>query len=227
MKIITVSFCVLFAASGSAFAPSNHRILSSFSTRLCVERGNSSDAIQEAIEASRKFGPTSQQARVAWDIVEEINASDNSAAYTSSEHDALADPSINKQKYDQFLKLQKLAEEQKEHIKSVKHVTTQIRAIKLAPPTSRSMPKHNPILEQALKEAKFMTKKHGVQSSQAKVAWEAVEHIASDDLSEAMKAAVDDDDECLIEMIEACEALDELNRALFLDTKKEAGRYQG
>ncbi len=74
MKIISASFCVLFAASGSAFAPSNLR---SFSTRLCVERGNSSDAIQEAIEASRKFGPTSQQARVAWDIVEEINASDN------------------------------------------------------------------------------------------------------------------------------------------------------
>ncbi len=72
-----------------------------------------------------------------------------------------------------------------------------------------------------------MTEKHGIQSSQAKVAWEAVEHIASDDLSEAMKAAVDDNDECLIEMIEACEALDELNRALFLDSKKEAGRYQG
>ncbi len=47
------------------------------STALSLERGNASEAISAAMEASRTFGPTSQEARVAWDIVEEINASDN------------------------------------------------------------------------------------------------------------------------------------------------------
>ena len=37
----------------------------------------SSDAIEAALEASKKYGPTSQEARVLWDIVEEMNASDN------------------------------------------------------------------------------------------------------------------------------------------------------
>ena len=47
------------------------------STSLRAERGDSTSAIKEAIEASRKYGPSSPEARVAWDIVEEINASDN------------------------------------------------------------------------------------------------------------------------------------------------------
>lgn len=224
MKLILAS--ILFATTG-AFVPTPTHQPFGVSTRLNVERGQSSDAIQEALEASRKFGPTSKEARVAWDIVEEINASDNSAAYSSKDHDALSDPSQNKEKYEKFLELKKLAEMQKDHIESVRHVTTQIRAIKLAPPTSTKEHLHNPILDQALTEAKAMTSQHGVSSSEAKLAWEAVENIASDDLTEAMKGAIDADDECLIEMIEACEALDELNRALFLDSKKEAGRYQG
>lgn len=36
-----------------------------------------SEAVKDALEASRKFGPSSKEARVAWDIVEEIRASDN------------------------------------------------------------------------------------------------------------------------------------------------------
>ena len=43
-----------------------------------LERGDSSAATEAALEASRKFGGTSKEARVAWDIVEEIRASDNS-----------------------------------------------------------------------------------------------------------------------------------------------------
>eukprot|EP00553_Chaetoceros_curvisetus_P006609 CAMPEP_0204618520 /NCGR_PEP_ID=MMETSP0717-20131115/5129_1 /ASSEMBLY_ACC=CAM_ASM_000666 /TAXON_ID=230516 /ORGANISM="Chaetoceros curvisetus" /LENGTH=232 /DNA_ID=CAMNT_0051632277 /DNA_START=39 /DNA_END=740 /DNA_ORIENTATION=- len=230
---ITIASVLLLAASASAFAPAMNRninIPSTTSTRLFVERGNSSDAIQDAIEASKRYGPTSQQARVAWDIVEEINASDNSAAYNSNDHDALSDPSQNKEKYEQFLELKGLLENQRQYIDSVKHVTTQIRAVKIADPSRKHSdePKEqNPILESAINEAKLMTSKYGVESSEAKLAWETVENIASNDLSEAMKASVDDDGECLIEMIEACEALDELNRALFLDSKKEAGRYQG
>ena len=44
---------------------------------LKMSRHDSSDEIKEALRISKEFGPTSKEARVAWDIVEEIDASDN------------------------------------------------------------------------------------------------------------------------------------------------------
>jgi CP12 domain len=40
-------------------------------------RADASAAIKAALDASKKFGATSPEARVAWDTVEEIDASDN------------------------------------------------------------------------------------------------------------------------------------------------------
>ena len=37
----------------------------------------SDEAIEDAMRISKEKGATSQEARVAWDIVEELNASDN------------------------------------------------------------------------------------------------------------------------------------------------------
>lgn len=152
-----------------------------------------------------------------------------SAAYSGNDHDALADSSKNKEMYEKFLELQRLGELQRDHLDSVKDITEQIQQIKLSDPVKASAKDrlHNPILDQALTEAKHMTDKHGVSSAQARLAWETVEDIASDDLSEAMKKAIDEDEECLVEMIQACEAMEELNRALFLDEKKAHGRYHG
>jgi hypothetical protein len=39
-------------------------------------RPDATSAVQEAMEATKKFGPTSKEARVAWDIVEEMDSSD-------------------------------------------------------------------------------------------------------------------------------------------------------
>ena len=139
--------------------------------------------------------------------------------------------------YQRFLQLRKLHKQQRSQEESAQHVTTQIRAIKLAPPTAASSTNLNlkkknrnrvydPLLDEALLEAKRMTKKHGITASEAKLAWETVEQIASADMSEAMKGGITDD-ECLVEMIEACEAMDELNRALFLNENRDASRYQG
>ena len=38
---------------------------------------SSTSAIEAALAASKKFGPTSKEAAVLWDIVEEMDASDN------------------------------------------------------------------------------------------------------------------------------------------------------
>jgi hypothetical protein len=59
-----------------AFVPSS-RFGVQTPTALNEQRGDASEAIKAAMEASRTFGGTSSEARVAWDIVEEINASDN------------------------------------------------------------------------------------------------------------------------------------------------------
>ena len=68
MKLFIIA---ALASSAAAFAPvPSARV----NTALA---GASSDAIQAALEASKKFGPTSQEARVLWDIVEEMDASDN------------------------------------------------------------------------------------------------------------------------------------------------------
>mmetsp|Transcript_33225 Transcript_33225/g.61185 ORF Transcript_33225/g.61185 Transcript_33225/m.61185 type:complete len:153 (-) Transcript_33225:471-929(-) len=76
MKLALTS--ALLVASASAFAPSATFVRPSVS--LFNARVDSSEAVKAAMEASEKFGKTSPEARAAWDIVEELDASDNSAA---------------------------------------------------------------------------------------------------------------------------------------------------
>jgi hypothetical protein len=70
MKFAAVT---LFVGYASAFAPAPmNRATTALSART-----DSSKAIQDALEASKKYGATSPEARVLWDIVEEMDASDN------------------------------------------------------------------------------------------------------------------------------------------------------
>ncbi len=46
-------------------------------TFLMMARPDASKEIQDAIRISKEFGPYSKQAKVAWDIVEEMDASDS------------------------------------------------------------------------------------------------------------------------------------------------------
>lgn len=206
MKLILAT-TTMFLASANAFAPTPS--FSRPSVALNLERGDDSTAVQEALAASKNFGAASKEARVAWDIVEEIRASDNSMAFKNSAKDTVADTT------EQWNELKDLAELQKSHIENVKLVTEQMRSVKLSPPPSQEHVQ-NPLLQEALTEAKLLTEKHGIESSEAKLAWETLEDIAGSDSSEATKAAIDADEECLIEMSQACEALDELNKALFV-----------
>lgn len=70
MKLFTFA---LLTGCASAFAPSP---MGKASTAL-FGRVDSSAAVQAALEASKKFGPTSKEAALAWETVEEIDASDN------------------------------------------------------------------------------------------------------------------------------------------------------
>ena len=61
-----------FVSSSAAFAPA--AIIGRQSVAL---QASSSSAIDAALAASKKYGPTSKEAAVLWDIVEEMDASDN------------------------------------------------------------------------------------------------------------------------------------------------------
>jgi hypothetical protein len=77
----------------------------------------------------------------------------------------------------------------------------------------------NPILNKAVGKAEIASEWWGRNSEQARHAWEVVEDIAAHDMSEVMSGGLVDGDECLLEEIEACEAMEELKQVLFIAQK--------
>lgn len=71
MKLLIVAALV---SSSAAFAPSP--IARTRSVAPLFESATAS-AIEAALEASKTHGPTSKEAQLLWEVVEEMNASDN------------------------------------------------------------------------------------------------------------------------------------------------------
>ena len=97
----------------------------------------------------------------------------------------------------------------------MKALTNELSAIKM---TVESAPKpDSPDLREAvakaMAEAKKITEEKGADSPEAKLAWTEVEEVASSGLQNAFGPRLDE--ECLVDTAQqACEALEELNRAL-------------
>lgn len=144
-----------------------------------------------------------------------MSASDNSNAYTGG---------VSADEYNQKVaELSKMIESgDAPKLDVIKNLATEIAAIKIANP-QRIAGADSPLLRDALADAKAATDEFGVESSQAKTAWETVEEIASAGTGNSMGTNLID--ECLVEQIEACEGLDELTRVLNLDS--EGSRFSG
>ena len=143
-------------------------------------------------------------------------ATHGSAAYSGgvSDEECLTDNSKECKEYDDKVKaLTGLLDDQKANIEAVKGLAQEIQAIKMPAPTLSSSP-DSAMMKKVLADAKVAVAEHGVDSTQAKIAWEIVEEIASSDNSQAYQASLDD--ECLVEAIEACEAIEEITRVLNL-----------
>jgi hypothetical protein len=106
----------------------------------------------------------------------------------------------------------------------IKELALDIRAVKLAEPPKGSG-QDSPALQAALKKAKAISAEKGSDSPEAKLAWEEVEEVAAASNENALGGMLLED-ECLVETIEACEAIMELQRALMVN-KEEGSRYQG
>lgn len=83
----------------------------------------------------------------------------------------------------------------------------------------------SPLLRKAIELANAATEKHGITSSEAKLAWEDVEEIASAVSQKANADLPNLVDECLVEELEACQAIEELQRVLALSNQGD--RYSG
>jgi len=218
---------VASARSVSCFAPYGNIGVLRSTSKLQNARIDSADAVTAALAASKEFGATSKEARVAWDIVEEMDAGDNSVAYVKSINDdeCLLTESVDQECSNYDKKISELSvamDNAKVHMDIMKNAYKELQNIKISPPP-KSESTASDVMLQAITEAKAASANHGATSTEAKMAWETVEEIASNDSSEVMKGSLDD--ECLLEMMTACEALDEISRVLNLE--KSPSRYSG
>ena len=110
--------------------------------------------------------------------------------------------------------LQRLLEDQKPAMAALQTMANEVKQVKLANPSSSKVSStDSPQLQEAMAEAKSITEEKGIQSAEARIAWETVEEIAASGNDNAMGARLTD--ECLVDAaIEACTALEELNRVL-------------
>ena len=118
------------------------------------------------------------------------------------------------QEYDAKLdELQNLLRYQEPALNNLKDLANEVsNKVKLSVPEP-SVGTPSPKLLEAVNNAKAVTDKNGIASSEAKLAWAEVEEIAAAGTDNAMGSNYAD--ECLVEAArEACAALEELHRVL-------------
>jgi hypothetical protein len=72
----SLCFCLL-ASTASAWTTAPFASLRPSLTTLQAARVDSSTAVADALKASKEFGATSIEARLAWEAVEDMDAADN------------------------------------------------------------------------------------------------------------------------------------------------------
>jgi hypothetical protein len=124
-------------------------------------------------------------------------------------------PAVVDAEYEAKVKaLAQMLTKTKEELDMVRQLAQDLKGIKLAMPESRTaVPAYPADMKAALSAARSATEEHGVESTEAKLAWETVEEIAASSTDdEATRAPLDE--ECLVELIEGCEALEKFKAAL-------------
>ena len=123
-------------------------------------------------------------------------------------------PAVVDAEYEKKVKaLSQMLTKTKDELDQVRQLADELKGVKLASPPSGSVESESGAMKGALAAARSATEEFGKDSTEAKLAWETVEEIAaSAGDSEAYHAPLDE--ECLIELIEGCEALEKFGEAL-------------
>jgi len=143
------------------------------SSALCNARVDSSGAVSEALRISKQKGTSSPEARVAWDIVEEMDASDNSAAYKIQD----VPPDHADDYRNQIRAFAALMTETKDKLKEMSRLAEQLKELEIADPSLTSLGS-DPEAEgvrRALSDAKAAQDVYGSHSAEADAAWDALE----------------------------------------------------
>jgi hypothetical protein len=112
---------------------------------------------------------------------------------------------------DELVNIQKMMATQAEDKKKMGLVDV-LKNVKLTKPEAAKATS-SPELDNALAEAKKATAEHGITSSEARLAWETYEEIASSGLDNAMGVSLLE--ECDIEAAQdSCKAIAELDRVM-------------
>jgi len=217
---------ILLAVALSAVTSFTTPNTRSFGYRLSTglqSRIDSADAVNAALETSKKYGATSKEARLAWEEVEEMDSSDNSVAYSGGVTDDECDTDAANEKCKEYEeKKQSLAEllqENKEKLNAMKTLVQEVQSMKLPmPATSSSSAVDVTMIKDLIAKATEASDKFGNDSNEAKLAWENVEEVSASDNSAPTQP--DLEELCLVEAIEACEALEELGRVIALAGKE-------
>lgn len=115
--------------------------------------------------------------------------------------------------YEQKVKaLSQMLTKTKAEIEAVKSLADELKGVKLASPSAHADAPDEVAMKEALAAARSATKKFGADSIESRLAWETVEEVAASTNYSAIRAPLDE--ECLIELIEGCEALEKFNAAL-------------
>lgn len=89
MKFFLTSVVAVLVTTHSEAFTANLSNQGRFSTKISMASPVISDLISEALKVSEKYGKTSIEARLAWEAVEEVNASDN--RYANKSKSAISD----------------------------------------------------------------------------------------------------------------------------------------
>lgn len=174
------------------------------------------EAYKAAEEATAKFGVTSPEARLAWEAVDDMEGGAGVDAATMAK-DGLTSEMKVKEFESKMAKLEELTNAAKSVNIQIKSEILKIQGLKMGNTMAAAAAVSTDAYKAAKAEAEAAATKHGEDSAEAKVAWEAVFEIVS---------AADDDkvnmgsleDECLVSSSSKCVeyqlAMDELRAAI-------------
>jgi hypothetical protein len=146
------------------------------SNRALQARPDSSAAVAEAIRISKEFGATSSEARVAWEIVEEMDASDVSPSMPSSQAAPLSEEELHQMDYlVQIRALNQLLTDTQEKLSQIKTLASNLKELEIEDPNLSKLPETAAGLKTALQEAKAAAEVHGPNSPESTAAWNEVD----------------------------------------------------
>lgn len=183
---------------------------------FAATRPDASQLVEQAMKITAAYGLDSSEAKVAWDILEEVDASDNSVATLPSldQECEIETTSSECADYGSFLEQLYTLRDSMQHFENKKgSLIDTLKRIQIQPPNPTKA-LSSPELTMALEEAKQATEVHGVSSVEARLAWETYEDIAGGNGAQAA-VGINLMEECSVEVgEEACRAMEELERIL-------------